>query len=295
MLNKNLNRIHQFLKIRRNIQRRKVAKKLIDFKPAFSIDPNLGYSIPKLIDCFDLNSTVAEVNEEFIRWRGNKHAAPNNKKPYLQVFKGLPQLSNDSASFRLATHPKIIRSVVDYLGVLPYIWRVDMWWCPPVPAMTDDLSAPCSELKTVVDSFEGSQLFHLDSEDESLVKLWIFASHVKTSDGPTLFFPSRLKTTLKKASSGVKRVNDEIFEEWSDQLVVAVGPEQTSYAVDTANCYHCGSRNPENGRLALMVEYVTPNARYFLGDEKNTKERNSMRWTGDRSLLSELQYNLLDY
>jgi hypothetical protein len=180
----------------------------------------------------------------------------------------------DSPYFRLALDERIVGPISAYLGVVPVLTEVDVWYSVHQP------NAP-----------KRSQLWHMDSDDTTLIKLWVHLSDVDGSSGPLTAFSANDSARLAQAvgydyGDGY-RVADERVNEviGSERQVSFVGPRGTLDFIDTCRCFHFGSRVRPDGvpRRLLMVEYQTPYAFEFANYRKEARYR---------KLVSETSANL---
>jgi len=219
--------------------------------PAFTLPPDQGFLRIDSLDRGLIDECVADTRQRFDDERARNQQL--NRKPYFMELTKLSDYSADSAPFRLATMPSVVRAVADYLGSFPQLYNIT------------SVFSPSSE-QVGAQEWQGSQLFHRDGEDRRLVKLWILCSEVTDSHGPTMVLPADLSGRLAKQlryAPGTK-IPDAPFEPHWGSLAAATGPVGTVYATDTARCFHFGSRTAkESSRLVLMVHYMTEHSSYF--------------------------------
>jgi hypothetical protein len=170
----------------------------------------------------------------------------------------------DSPYFRLALDERIVGPISAYLGVVPVLTEIDVWYSVHQP------NAP-----------KRSQLWHMDSDDTTLIKLWVHLSEVDRRSGPLTAFSASDSARLADAvaynyDDGYRvpddRVNDVLG---AARQVVMTGPRGTVDFIDTCRCFHFGSRVSEDGdpRRLLMVEYQTPYAFEFSNYRKEARYR----------------------
>ena len=170
-----------------------------------------------------------------------------SKKPYLiQVLKA-HTLSAQSEIARLAFDSHLLRAVAEYLGCFPTLTYVDIWYSP-------NDGGP---------HLDGSQLFHLDHEDLTQLKCFVYIDEVGESEGPLRLLnavdSAKLVRRLNyRTTASEKRVPDEQFE--NEAVFVATGPRGAMLFADTSRCFHAGSRGGGKPRLAIVYQYLTPYA-----------------------------------
>lgn len=224
---------------------------LADVTPAFTIPRGDGFLKVDSLDPALIAECVADTKRRFEDERTRNQQL--NRKPYFIEFTGLQDYAPDSAPFRLATSPGVVRAVADYLGSFPQLHNIT------------SVFSPSSE-ETGATSWKGSQLFHRDGADRNLVKIWVLCSDVADDNGPTMILPADLSQRLALRMRYVPgtKLDDEPFLPHWDRLAAATGPEGTVYATDTAGCFHFGSRTEkESSRLVLMIHYMTHHSDSF--------------------------------
>ena len=173
-------------------------------------------------------------------------------------------LTLDSPYFRLALDERIIGPVSAYLGVVPVLTDVDVWYSVHQPNVP-----------------KRSQLWHMDSDDTTLIKLWVHLSEVDSRSGPLTAFSAfdsvRLARALSYNYSDGYRVSDARVRDvlGPERQLTFEGPAGTLDFIDTCRCFHFGSRVSADGtpRRLLMVEYQTPYAFEFANHRKEAKYR----------------------
>lgn len=161
-------------------------------------------------------------------------------------------LTLDSPHLRFALRPDIIAAVSHYLGVVPVLADIDVWY-----------SVFTGKTPT------NSQLYHCDTNDITQVKIFIYSTAVDEASGPLTVIGAddskMIRDKLKYSYGGNrKRVTD-------DQVVKLLGakgqqpitgPAGTVAFVDSSRCFHYGSRVDTGGisRAVTVVQYLTPTA-----------------------------------
>lgn len=140
-----------------------------------------------------------------------------------------------------------------YLGVVPYLNRIDLLYSTPREG--DDLIK--------------SQLFHVDPEGLTQVKFFINVFDVGEAEGPFTFIPAddslRILGGIRRQRQAhrqphIGRYTDEEVEAagGADAVVSLKGPRGSGVAIDTSKCLHLGSRvRPGAFRLVFYVQYCT--------------------------------------
>jgi hypothetical protein len=200
---------------------------------------------------FEEASEIARLAQD--RIRAVKPDALEWERP--QVRWGLldaAALTLDSPYLRLSLRAEIISAVSDYLGAVPVLWSVDVWYSRPVARAPGD-----------------SQLFHCDWDAPSQVKLFVHCSDVDDTNGPLVLIDARTSERVREqlrysygAADG--RVSDEAMNAvaGTNGRASIVGPAGTVALLDTSRCFHYGSRVAEGAapRIVAMFQYLTPAA-----------------------------------
>jgi hypothetical protein len=199
---------------------------------------------------------VVEAANELIESVGHDElvASYTKRKPAGLAREFLPKKQArrlDSPYMRFALDEDVLALVAGYLGICPILTGFDVWY-----------SVHTEE------ELHSSQMWHLDGDDTTQVKVWVHLSDIGPDSGPT--------TIIDAASSAVVaervgydynehyRVPDEHITEIvsRDQMVSFTGPVGTVDFVDTSRCFHFGSRVQSGAapRRLFTAQYVTPYA-----------------------------------
>jgi hypothetical protein len=144
----------------------------------------------------------------------------------------------------IALHDDILAAVSDYMGQVPRLHTLFLWWSPPNQ------------------SAMGSQLYHYDHRDSRQAKVFINLTDVTSESGPLHFLtpPNSLKVDAKVGYSQSRYTDEEVYSAVSrDDAVAAEGEAGTGFLVDTARCLHYGSRGNAIDRMILMVSFARIN------------------------------------
>jgi hypothetical protein len=106
-----------------------------------------------------------------------------------------------------------------------------------------------------------SQLWHRDYADSKTVKLFIYLTDVQSeADGPFAFYPLE-KSRYVREGLFPSRVADNKMPDFglsAQDRVAILGQRGSSFLIDTANCYHHGSRLEKGHlRLAYVATFIT--------------------------------------
>jgi hypothetical protein len=214
----------------------------------------------------DLVEPVVDAGTRIIEQIGHKALVEHGGKSdfIARGFLSESAFAIESPYFRLALDERIVGPISAYLGVVPVLTEIDVWYSVHQP------NAP-----------KRSQLWHMDSDDTTLIKLWVHLSDVDRRSGPLTAFSASDSARLADAvaynyGDGYRVPDDRVNAVLgSERQVSFVGPRATIDFVDTCRCFHFGSRVSAEGepRRLLMVEYQTPYAFEFSNYRKEAKYR----------------------
>jgi hypothetical protein len=200
---------------------------------------------------------IAEQMAGFDTWTADRQAKFLSRKQsfYRHLLKD-EDLRRNPDLVEFALSDRMLGPVTQYLGMVPYLTRVDLVYS--VSRGTDEKIE--------------SQLFHLDHEGLRQVKYFIYVYDVNEPEGPFTFLPADTSFRVvndvrawRKQHRGGRDVesrrylDDEIAAVNAAQDIVTVkGPTGSGVAVDTSRCLHLGSRvSPGAFRLVLYLQYCS--------------------------------------
>lgn len=106
-----------------------------------------------------------------------------------------------------------------------------------------------------------SQLWHLDSDDFRMLRVFLYLSEVEEDAGPFTFAPKEPEA-IRKRSLWLRRFSDEQFTVRyggsSPPVVRFLGGIGSTLFIDSARCFHFGSRCHKKDRLAFTAAFTTP-------------------------------------
>ena len=169
------------------------------------------------------------------------------RKKFLVNLLSSGDLTLESPLVRLALRPDVIAGVATYLGVVPVLTSISVFW------------SSWSE-----NGLKSSQLYHCDGDDTSQVKIFAFCSDVGPENGPLTVVPADTSGRIRRQAKYRyrERVRDEDVGKWANEREqqALVGQAGTVCFIDTSRCFHFGSRLQEGARprLVAMIQYLTP-------------------------------------
>jgi len=206
---------------------------------------------------FPETQTLVDFANERIKSR-NAQAIPTRKAQLKQGFIDMKTLTLDSPHMQFALRPDVLAAVSKYLGIVPILADVDVWFSTyPGDAQQE---------------YSNSQLWHCDAIDTTQIKIFLYSNAVEDDSGPLVVMGAQTSQKLRDDlhytfTPDRIRVSDEEVSTHvgdGDQHPI-VGPGGTWAFVDTARCFHYGSRVLQDAppRIVTVFEYYTPAAFVF--------------------------------
>ncbi len=173
-------------------------------------------------------------------------------RSFFTKMTGDEDMHADSIYVRFALQPAVQKLVCSYFhDTVPYLAEVGLI------------------LSTGTDAKEwsDSQLWHLDYADSRTVLLWVYLSDVHDiENGPFTYIP--VDASAKVPNTFFPgRVTDDMVEKagLTAEARRVYGPKHKAFYVDTARCYHLGSRlKPGQQRLVYLATFITHKPLYPL-------------------------------
>jgi hypothetical protein len=251
-------RMRQALSLPTIVSRRTAARE-ISRGASFTIDRDRGYAVfpPETFsEARDIVAATADLgrNVDLTRPGLSKKARSGFMVPLLDTA----TVTLDSPMLRLALRPDIIAAVSSYLGMVPVIAYMQVYY---------------SEANS--DEARSSQLFHCDADATSQVKIFVLCSEVTRSNGPLTLLDAKTSRGIRNRlgyhfGGKIKDKRLAGIVDASDHRPI-VGAPGTVCFVDTTQCFHFGSR-VESGtapRLVTMIQYLTPSSFMLPRDHRD--------------------------
>jgi hypothetical protein len=240
----------------RDAVRRTGAKGLARRAP-LRIKPSVGFTQVEPGTLPGADDVIASANA-LIERLGHDRLEEIRKKPMSKGFLPAADLELESAYLRFALSDDVLAVVSGYLGLLPVLTYIDVWYSCHVDG------APYS-----------SQLWHLDHADVTQVKVFLQCDDVGLSSGPLTVLDA---TTSRRLAKQVRytfrqsRLDDDAVAGavGRDAATPLDGPKGTAAFVDTSRCFHLGSRVDAGAppRKLVLFQYLTPHAFAFQCDHR---------------------------
>ena len=210
--------------------------------PRIRIDDAQGYCKFSSQD-LGVKAEVARIAALSHVWK-TETARTAADKPFLINILRSQDLFDIPEVLNVALHDEVIGSVSEYLGQIPWLVSINVWWTQPNQTTMR------------------SQLYHYDHRDTRQAKLFINLNDIGPNSGPLNFLPaqSSLKVNKVVGYSQGRYTDEEVYSACSpDEVLSAAGAAGSAFFVDTARCLHYGSRGNQFERLVLMVSFARVN------------------------------------
>jgi len=226
--------------------RRRVARECAD-GGSLRVDRDVGFrilppgTIPEAAEVVDsCRELIDGMGTEELTWQFRQQLSMGNLKMHT--------LTLDSPFLRFALRPDVLASVSAYLGVVPILFNVDVWYSQHSEGL------------------QNTQRFHCDWGATSQVKIFVHATDVDADNGPLVVLPADKSKAIRSRLkyNYVKRWtvdDDQIFSEFGNEAERPLTGEAGTVAmVDTSRCFHYGSRvGPDSApRVVGVLQFFTP-------------------------------------
>lgn len=168
---------------------------------------------------------------------------PERRKPFLLRVHPEPFESNDPFS-RIALHPNVLAVVNRYLHMRSFLLALDVWLTVPT-------EGPATE----------TQLWHRDTDDMMVAKLFLYFSPVTEPSGPFCYAPRTHPVGNRREQAEMNaeaRTTDEQMRKIvpSSDWVICTGEPGTVILADTCG-YHKQLKPSAGERLLMIAEYTS--------------------------------------
>jgi len=198
------------------------------------------FDAAKLAGVGDRVSELCKLGEN---WKIDKSRQEENKFPINLLRTG--DLFQHRAFVDFAVHDEILAAVTSYIGQLPRLFNLTLWWSPPNQTV------------------QGSQLYHYDHRDNRQAKVFINLNNVTKDSGPLHFLSADdcLKVDARVGYSQGRYTDEDVYSAVPRSNVIATtGEPGSAFIVDTARCLHYGSRGNVLDRFVLMASFARVNS-----------------------------------
>lgn len=179
------------------------------------------------------------------RGEGEALLQRNRNKPFLLSLLAGNEFAQHPELLRFAVARPLLDAASRYLGTVPIVEGMALWWTPPN------------------DSSRSSQAWHIDELAPRQVKVQLNCLEVTAEQGPLHYIPARCSEDARRTlahHSG--RLSDGALESTGAIRDVerVLGPAGSGVILDSSRCLHYGSRGNTRDRLVLTFHYMSLDA-----------------------------------
>lgn len=212
-----------------------------------SVDALLGND-----SCYEeLKSTVAQLERDLKDEIAGAREETNKPgfKSYIHWLLGRrPVLDPGDIFVRFALQRRVLNIANAYLGMYSALYFYNVWHNFATQSPARD-----------------SQLWHYDTEDNHILKVFVYLSDVDENSGPLFYAAgSHLKGNLRGRPDSFKQDGVRRSEDWQmaefaprDRWVQALGEEGTMVFADVRG-YHKGGLARDRDRIAYICAFTSP-------------------------------------
>jgi hypothetical protein len=238
------------------LRRRRLGREIAEtVDPRRAIPGDRGYRLfgpAELPGALEAARRCAEIAAEPARLADREALLHNRRKPFLLSILVGPEFVAYPELVRFMVSRPVLDVATAYLGCVPLLAGANLWWSP------------------ANESARSSQLWHVDKEETSQVKLFVNVTDTGLDQGPLTFLPAPATDRLRRSlgyDSGRLRDADVAAAGEADQALRLLGPAGAGGFVDTSRCLHYGSRGNRRDRLVLLVQFF----RFHAAAESNAR------------------------
>jgi len=209
------------------------------------IPEDTGYAKLTALDPGFLHSVVESANSHWASFDLEGALKERGGRPF--VAQGLGgRLERNDPILKLALHPSVVAAVSRYIGMVPVIENITIWYSPNDRALENS-----------------SQYYHLDGQDVRTVQLFVLLDRVTDENGPLLVIRADESDALAervqyRKTPSTKRLEDAVVEAAASEVVRFTGDAGDVLIADTDRCFHLGSREGRAPRRVLVIQYYSP-------------------------------------
>ncbi len=165
----------------------------------------------------------------------------NRNKPFLLSLLAGNEFAGHPELLRFAVARPLLDAASRYLGTVPILEGIALWWTPPN------------------DSSKSSQAWHIDELAPRQVKVQLNCLEVTVEQGPLHYIPA-WRSQQARAELGHRggRLSDAAVDGTgaSRDADRVLGPAGSGVILDSSRCLHFGSRGNTRDRLVLTFHYL---------------------------------------
>ncbi len=204
----------------------------------------------------EFTSALREA-QDYIKMRDDLDLPSKGSLDFIASSK--KDFHRNSPIVNLAVSPVLLVPIIKYLGMLPILFSIDI---------------SRANKREILDY--SSHLYHLDPEDVTQVKVFIYINDVDENTGPFTALPANISAVVTRHYDYRReRLTDEsVYEIAGDgKELSCTGEKGTAIFCDTTKCLHFGGRTVDKTRYMLTLMYILPTSTWFPlhSDDGNTR------------------------
>ena len=218
----------------------------------FFINDHLGFKFYEKNLLEENNLHVERLIDSINKEIEIKDLKKKQRNDSLNTIMKSEDFNEKSDAFKFVTSDFILKVVSKYLGYIPLLTHISVWWSP-----NDKIYE------------QSSQFYHLDHEDYRQIKGFLFLKDIDEESGPLHAISSNQSLIIQKEisynmQSQNKRIQDSTISELNkknkNKFVTKefLGKKGDLLLMDTSKCFHFGSRKSTKERLILSFQFITP-------------------------------------
>lgn len=190
-------------------------------------------------------------------------------KPYFINLLQRSDIDENLAIIKFALSDEMLSIVADKMGFIPNLSHIALFY-----------SGFGKSFDPARDEPQGTQKFHIDNQDISHVKYFLYLDDVTEKDGPLTILPSKKTRWLKRITNRILSTRpfkrDSDFKKYisDSDLIPLKGTKGDSFFISTSEVYHYGSRYSQGGRRFVLVIHYVAAAEYSKGRSNDYQDLN---------------------
>ncbi len=176
------------------------------------------------------------------RIKSNVSAKPFASRDYFGQLLQAEDFKTESIFVRFALQEEYLKLASTYFGHVPKLLTVSLLQSKPTEG-----------------DWTESQLWHRDYDDSRILKIFVYFTDVTSAkNGPFTYIPAKISKTVKNEFIP-RRISDAAMAEngGASHGKAVLGTKGTTFMIDTARCYHQGSRCKDSIRVAYLATFTS--------------------------------------
>lgn len=187
---------------------------------------------------------------------------------------------NNSLDFLNFIQDENILSIANYyLGSLPYLDLVVLWWSNSLQNLNID-----DNIKSILKD-KSAQMFHFDMDRLKFLKFFLYLTDVDSNNGPHVYVRSSHNKLPNYITRDGRYEDQLIIDNDLNNMVEITGKAGTLIAVDTRGL-HKGKELDQGERLIFQIEFTNS----FFGKPEYPTLKNKFHFDGNPKYFETYKY-----